>query len=361
MKILLISYDCFKYDGRVRELIKVAKELGETTYITRGEDGELPQESSHILYSGGNYVDFIKFCCKWAKKLGKQDVIFIDNRKGIIPSYLAKWITRANYVVQDCRELYDMKSAAGVSGIIGCVIEKIFTRHSDVVIAANAFRAKIMVKMFGLKKTPLNYENIRRLEYQNAEKRQKVEEECQEFFKEEKFRIISTAGCDLTRTTGKMVEAMKDLGDAFELLLIGDSEEEDEIIVRQKIRELELKNVKILPKMDQDHLKYFIENSQLGMVTYHQRDLNNKYCASGKIFEFLFEGKPVVTSTNPPLKEFCKKYQVGIAEDDYKTAISAISKDYKVWQEQVEQFISSVKVERNNHKLAEKIRKELGE
>ena len=33
MKILLISYDYFRYDGRVRELIKVAKDLGDVTYI----------------------------------------------------------------------------------------------------------------------------------------------------------------------------------------------------------------------------------------------------------------------------------------------------------------------------------------
>ena len=38
-------------------------------------------------------------------------------------------------------------------------------RRSDVVIAANGYRARRMVKMFGLKETPLNYENIRRLVY----------------------------------------------------------------------------------------------------------------------------------------------------------------------------------------------------
>ena len=114
--------------------------------------------------------------------------------------------------IQDCRELYDMKSAAGIPGRIGCLMEKIFTRHSDVVIAANAFRAKLMVKMFGLKKRPFNYENIRCLAYSSEERARKVEQECQEFFAEEKFRIISTAGCDMTRTTGKMIEAMKDLG-----------------------------------------------------------------------------------------------------------------------------------------------------
>lgn len=361
MKILLISYDYFKYDGRLRELIKVAKELGEVTYITRGSEGEEPQESCHIVYPDRGYSSFILFVCRQIQSIGRRDVIFIDNRKGIIPGYLAKRLTGAGYVVQDCRELYDMKSASGIPGKIGCVVEKIFTRHSDVVIAANAFRARIMVKMFGLKKEPLNYENIRRLEYTGEEKRRQMEEECGEFFAGKKFRIISTAGCDMSRTTGKMVEAMKGLGDGYELLLIGESDEEDELIVRKTIQSLGLTNVKIFPRMDQDHLKYFIENSQVGMVTYHQRDLNNKYCASGKIFEFLFEGKPVVTSTNPPLKEFCEKYKIGQASDDYEQAIRLIAENYGRWQNSVQRFVSRVQVEKNNHKLVERIREELEE
>lgn len=361
MKILLISYDYFKYDGRLRELVKVAKELGEVTYITRGSDGETPQEASHIVYQDRGYSNFILFVCQQVQRIGRLDMVFIDNRKGIIPGFLAKKLSGAKYAVQDCRELYDMKSAAGIPGKIGCVVEKIFTRRSDVVIAANPFRAKIMVKMFGLKKEPLNYENIRRLEYTSEDLRQQVEEECREFFAEKKFRIISTAGCDMSRTTGKMVEAMKWLGEDYELLLIGESDEEDELLVRETIRSMNLTNVKILPRMDQNHLKYFIENSQVGMVTYHQRDLNNKYCASGKIFEFLFEGKPVVTSTNPPLKEFCEKYKVGQASDDYEQAIRIIAKRYEQWENSVQRFVSKVHVEKNNHKLAVQIREELEE
>ena len=361
MKILLISYDYFRYDGRVRELIKVAKDLGDVTYITRGDGDEQPQEKQHIVYKDHGYMDFIRFCSRQAKKLGKLDLIFIDNRKGIIPGYLAKRISGAEYVVQDCRELYSIRSASGIPGKIGCLVEKMFTRHSDVVIAANAFRARIMVKMFGLKKVPLNYENIRRLEYSSPEAKAHVAEECREFFKEKKFRIISTAGCDVSRTTSRMVQAMKGLGDDYELFLIGESDEEDELIIRETIRHLGLTNVKIFPRMDQDHLKYFIENSQVGMVTYHQHDLNNKYCASGKIYEFLFEGKPVVTSTNPPLADFCGKYGIGMAEDNYEQAIRTIAKRYDEWQQAVKNFTARVHVEKNNEKLAERIRRRLEE
>lgn len=361
MKILLISYDYWKYDGRLRELIKVSKELGDVWYITRRSDGEEPQEERHLLYTDHGYPDFLRFCCVQARKLGTMDLIFIDNRKGILPGYLAKRICRASYVVQDCRELYDMKSAAGLPGKIGCIMEKLFTRHSDVVIAANPFRARIMVKMFGLKKTPLNYENIRRLEYTDEEKKQKAEDACKEFFQERKFRIISTAGCDMSRTTGKLLEAMKELGDDYELLLVGENDEEDEILAEATIRDLGLGNVKILPRMDQNHLKYFIKNCQVGFVAYHQRDLNNKYCASGKIFEYLYEGKPVLTSTNPPLKDFCEKYDVGIASDAYGPALRRLAEDYEVFEKQVESFIARVHVEKNNHKLAEKICQELKE
>lgn len=361
MKILLISYDYWKYDGRLRELIKVSKELGDVWYITRRSDGEEPQEESHILYTDHGYLDFLRFCCVQARKLGAMDLIFIDNRKGILPGYLAKRICHASYVVQDCRELYDMKSAAGIPGKIGCVMEKVFTRHSDVVIAANPFRARIMVKMFGLKKTPLNYENIRRLEYTDEEKKQQAEDACKDFFQERKFRIISTAGCDMSRTTGKLLEAMKELGSGYELLLVGENDEEDEILAEATIRELGLDNVKILPRMDQNHLKYFIKNCQVGFVAYHQRDLNNKYCASGKIFEYLYEGKPVLTSTNPPLREFCDKYGVGIASDAYGPALRRLAEDYEAFEKQVEHFIARVHVEKNNHKLAEKISQELKE
>lgn len=361
MKILLISYDYYRYDGRVRELIKVAKDLGDVTYITRADEDEQPQEAAHVLYADHGYLDFFRFCGKQAKKLGKLDLIFIDNRKGILPGYLAKQISGADYVVQDCRELYNIQSASGIPGKIGCLVEKMFTRHSDVVIAANAFRAKIMVKMFGLKRTPLNYENIRSLEYKSEEARAKVAEECGEFFAEKKVRILSTAGCDVSRTTVQMVQAMKGLGEDYELLLVGESEEEDEAIIRETIRGLGLTNVKIFPRMDQDHLKYFIENSQIGMVTYHQRDLNNRYCASGKIYEFLFEGKPVVTSTNPPLAEFCKRYEIGIADDQYEQAIRTIAEHYEQWEQAAKRFASQVHVEKNNEKLAERIRQRLEE
>jgi len=116
VKILYISYDQYEYDGRGRELIRAAKELGEVTYITRAFGQEKPQEASHILYQDRGYSRFLLFVCEQAKRIGRQDVIFIDNRKGIIPWYLAKKLTHARYVVQDCPGVVQLSKCYGHCG-----------------------------------------------------------------------------------------------------------------------------------------------------------------------------------------------------------------------------------------------------
>ena len=69
----------------------------------------------------------------------------------------------------------------------------------------------------------------------------------------------------------------------------------------------------------------------------------------------------MVTSTNPPLADFCGKYGIGIAEDNYEQAIRTIAKRYDEWQQAVKNFTARVHVEKNNEKLAERIRRRLEE
>lgn len=124
MKILLISYDYFRYDGRVRELIKVAKDLGDVTYITRGDGDEQPQEKQHIVYKDHGYMDFIRFCGRQAKKLGKLDLFSLTTERESFPA-----IWQKESVVQNmwCRTAGSFTASAAhpVSRErIGCLVEK---------------------------------------------------------------------------------------------------------------------------------------------------------------------------------------------------------------------------------------------
>ncbi len=50
LNVFFISYGTYEYDGRLRELIKVAKSLGETKYITKAVSKNTKQDKSHYIF-----------------------------------------------------------------------------------------------------------------------------------------------------------------------------------------------------------------------------------------------------------------------------------------------------------------------
>ena len=81
-------------------------------------------------------------------------------------------------------------------------------------------------------------------------------------------------------------------------------------------------------------LPYVFSGADIGIVIYNQEiDDNFKIigATSGKMFQYLRCGKPVIASSNPGLKEIVNEYQFGIVIDDFKDlpeAIDAIIDNY---------------------------------
>ncbi|MEG2185445.1 MAG: hypothetical protein RRY12_12260, partial [Cloacibacillus sp.] len=75
MKVLLLSYSTIEYDGRLRELIKIAKELGDTYYVSLSIN-KTPLEEKHYIYKPHarfSYLFFINYCLKVANQIGVVD------------------------------------------------------------------------------------------------------------------------------------------------------------------------------------------------------------------------------------------------------------------------------------------------
>lgn len=360
MNILLISAGIYEYDGRLRELIKVAQMLGPTYYITKSANST-PIDKQHFIYKeykeGGifNYMDFIQFCIKIAESMEGIDVVIADNRKAIIPALWTKRRKNIKYAIQDARELYTIDGVKGFRSKIGCLIEKVLNKKFDLTICANNARAQIMYEYYGLNSYPIVFENIRKLEYDFKFDKNLYDERYKDFFNTEKWRIISTSGCGIERGTLEVVIAVGSLGLQYELYLIGESSPKDIALIKNTVEKYKFKNVFILEPMNQNELKYFMSHCDIGLVNYHQKDLNNKYCASGKIYEFLYEGLPILATTNPPLKAICESNGIGVASEDYSSAIKEITDNYTQYKTQVFNYIKEISPERNNYQLAEQI------
>lgn len=358
MNIFLISSGIWEYDGRLRELTKVAKQLGSTKYLTGGNSFKSKQDNNHItiLQSGvAGYLSLIYKSIIEAIKFKKIEVLLIDNRKAIIPGLIIKLLRKPKNIILDVRELYTSKEVTHLTGKIGCYLETIMIRKADIVICANKYRSSIMKEYYELEQEPLIFENIRKLEDVNKNFFKELDEKYSNLFKKNTVKIISTSGTSISRTNDKLVNAMKKLDDRYELFLVGGGSEIDGLKIRELVKKNELNNVHFIDKVNAGELQYLIKNCDIGIVNYHQKDLNNKYCASGKIFEFLLEGLPIVTTENIPLMEICNSNNIGISDNNYWRAITTVAENYNYYKENVKVFGENINAEENNLELTKRI------
>lgn len=354
MNLFFISYGIWEHDGRMRELVGVCQLLGSTQYVTRVTSDFSQQDKDHHYITNNSFLTPFVFIFKSlfiALRMEKIDVLFVDNRMAVMPAILIKRLKRPTFLVQDVRELYLLNETKHIKGKIGCIFEQYLMRQADVVISANHHRADIMKSSFHLDEKPIVFENIRDLKYTGMMSKKEIIDKYEAFFKKNTMRIISTSGCSIERTNDVLVEAMVNLGEGYELFLVGSGSKGEIHTIKQIIEAHELNNVHIIGKLNQDELKYFVENCHIGVVNYHQHDTNNKYCASGKIYEFLFQGLPVVTTENIPLMELCDKFGIGLYDNTYVEAIRTVAKDYDFFKKNVQDFIQEFNVDENKENL----------
>lgn len=351
-KIVIISFGDSEYDGRLRALMDVFSSFGDVYGLSRGRTKLF---DNHEIFKG-TYLRFIWYAVRKIRNLMPIDMLVLDNRKACVPGLLIKLIYNP-FTIVDCRELYLLKEVSGVVSKIGCIFEKITAQKSDVVICANSERAEIMKQEYTLDRRPIVYENLRMLHYDSENERLKAEKRLKHYVQnDDEVRIVSSSGCAISRLNDVLVKNLPKVNHRCRLFLVGDNTREDEGRIKELVSNNSLLNVEIVGRLKQSELKYLIEHSHIGIVNYNQKDTNNKYCASGKVYEFLYEGIPVVTTTNPPLSNLCNNNNVGIADDEFYNGINRIIESYDVYKEAVKVFIGKNTIEENDARFIRELK-----
>jgi len=354
-KNILISYYDYDYDGRLRALISIFSQIGELYSITRGSK----PINSNCLICNDVYFKFILKAIKYGRKIGHADLLVIDNRKAIIPGFLLRWICKPSIIIQDCRELYLIQDVKHLKGKIGCIFEKYSIKNTDIIISANIERAQIMKDAYCLEELPLVFENVRQLQYTSEEEKQAAETRLKDLIIDGEVRILSSSGCNISRMNDVLVKNISKVQHRCRLFLVGNCIDNEKKILEEIVKKNNLSNVELIGLLNQNELKYLIDNSHIGIVNYNQKDTNNKYCASGKLYEFIYERIPVVCTTNPPLFNLCKKEGFGISDDDYYLAINEIISHYDLYKEKAIAFSSAHKIEDYEHSFIELLKEKI--
>lgn len=355
-KILMISFEDLRYSGRTKELYAVCQKLG-TTYLMV-KNAVVQDEFVYVMKTGG-MSGFRQYISK-AKEIiqsKKIDILLIDNRLACVVGLALKRKYPKLILIQDARELYLLDRKSSLKSNIGTVIEQSLMKKADIVICANKYRAKIMKDRFKLREKPVVFENRWKLPVAYHEKDYK-----------EKYRwleeldlpvVISTYGCTEDRGNIDLLQDFARIDQKAALLFVGGEPARDKALAQKIIKEKNIGHVYMMDKVPGDELQYLISISRIGIVNYGMYDENNKYCASGKIYEFLHQGKPVVTTLNPPLKDLCDQSQVGVSVADYAEGITKVLENYDYYVSHIEPFLKEHTVEANNEKLYEDLTEKL--
>lgn len=359
MNTLIISYSNDLDEGRLKELIAVTKLYGNPIIFISSNYDTTEENIICIKKLSNRNLDYLYFTIKAIKfaikNRNKYEIILLDFMTSSLSGIIMKLILKNKFFIQDVRELAFPKNFEKIPGKLLSFLEGRMIKKSDVVIAANKHRANIMKDHYNIK-CPYSYENIRLLGPII-----KSDELSCNINQEEIFKIISTGGPSISRGIINILKAFKELPDFFELTIVGDSGEADFNYVMNYLKKYNISNVKILKKVKSDQLYNLVQNSHVGIVHYHFDDINNIYCASGKVFEYLGCLIPIVTTENPPLKDFCEKNQIGISNNNFKESLLNIYENYSFYKQNVLEFASEIDVQKNNEALANYIVKEYEE
>lgn len=364
MKVVFALYHDYNFQSRPPECIRALKLLGadDIVLVTIAElnksiDGVRTVVSKYELKDKLKYPRFYRTVIKTIRKEKPDMVMLHDNYTAPVLAYLLHRKYKGK-IVYDSSELYlDMgRKLKDIVFRFFTYSERKYLKYADAVIAANKERGEIMQKEFGLSQMPIVLENMRRIA-------DEVDyDACGEkygglFENKEVLHVLYGGGVKENRRTLDLANAVADMGDDVELIIAGPGDPSCVAALREIMNQCP--RIKYVGKLPRSEWKYLIQNSDVCVSIYLQDIPNNIYCASGRFFESLFEGVPVLCSENPPMKNNCAKYGFGVSDDDLKRGLSEMKQNYKKYKEKAEQFASSCDYEARIPKLANDIKNRL--
>lgn len=219
--------------------------------------------------------------------------------------------------------------------------EKWIINRADLVIAANAERAKCMAEHYHLSSLPLVISNIPPMP-KEALGREGTDKKYPVLRRQDpaEIRLVYQGDMSLDRGIGKFVRAMKALDGRFRLFLIGggpDVEKLKQIAAEDGVE----KRVVFLGKVPRDHLYDLLKTCDVGIVTYPERGLNNILCAPNKIYEYAQAGLPMISNNNPTIEAVFARFKVGKISTSPAADIPELSAHLHDYRGNIQSFLNA--------------------
>lgn len=346
MKIVFCYYADVNYEARGAEELQCLSTMGEVSFVSIAAPKEKMENVYPITTPKRSFSQFVTIGMRTILRI-KPDVLFLHD------NYCALFIPFAKRFCPECKIVYDM-SELYIGGhvkenhrFINWLLldhqEYQHLREVDVVMAANEERAYVAMGYYALKELPIIFDNIHRIDegFDFEYCRSKYDR----FYKSDSFTLLYCGGLGSVaeRDIEGLMQTVKKMGDSIQLLIAGQDDKDPRLYDLLNSSP----NISYLGKLTRGELKYLYQKSDVNVVLFNPTMINTIYCASGKLYEGFFEGKPVLLSQNPPHERLCRDYGVGevVQNKDYCTAIQRLREGQKNYIENVQKYVATIDYE----------------
>ena len=364
--IIYAVYHELKWEARSKEVLLALQQIGKVTIITIDDiPEECKNEHTKVIICksisklpGSRYLKFMYHIFDEMKKQRPDCLLLHDMPLPI--KYMRKHYPKTK-LLYDQSELVIDRKAKNIKQYIFTLfdkVEKSSIKHLDLYIAACKERADIAIPYFEIaKEKVVVFDNMHKItDFCSIED---GDAKYGHLFPENTFNIVYGGGIRYDRGTYELTAAMKQLGPSYRLIIAGNPWGGEQAF-RDYLKREGISNVDFIGFIARNEWGYLIKKCHASVVFFLQNTVNNKYCASGKMYESLFLHKPILCSSNPPLYNLCKEFECGVASDDLVGAIKDLKTNYQKYVDGAVHFDKATDYESRISTLANQIKNHIG-
>lgn len=345
MKVVFPIYHDMQFQSRPQECIAALKLMGadEIVMVTIAPWTLCPEGVRVVLSKYDDALRYWHFYSKAIKTIRaeKPDMVMLHDD---FTAPILRWLLKHHYsgkILFDESELYidEKKKAKNPKDLAFRFLpycERKYLKRVDALMAANKERAEIMTQVYELPKTPIVLENMRRLAI--APDVPACEEKYGGLFREGALSVLYGGGVKKARRTLELASAVRALGKDFNLIITGGGDAGEIEKLNALIADNPADNIHYMGLAPRTEWKYLLTKADICVSIYAQDTANNKYCASGRFYEGILEGVPVLCTTNPPMLHACEAHGFGVATEDLQAGLAMLRENYAQYRQNAEKF-----------------------
>ena len=320
----MILFGNIENDGRVLRTITCLKKKYNITIYSYCDQNNFKINRVKIIKRKSpnykkNFLELIFYTFHVFKIIfkNKYDIFYVNDFYLAFPFKLISFFSSSK-IVYDSHELLvpDKKDKSNYTNYFFYFLEKISIKNFNLIITANKERSRIMKDHYKLKNIPEIVKNIPNPSIKDELlKRSVLEKKFKIFEKSNDLIIVYQGLISQKRGIEKIVMDLSKIRNS-KILLIGNGNEKYIKYLKNLFKKRSMKNIYFLGNVDLKTLYSILNISDCGIISYSNINLNNKYCAPNKLYEYALFNLPMITSSQNLFKKTFEKYNIGIIHNE---------------------------------------------